>query len=80
MPRRTRLKELSEHEVERFLADATAFFGTINKRQMRIAPSSAHYRALWALNDAVIEAIKAITGKDPPWMRPNTRPPLEKAD
>lgn len=55
-------KQLSQAEIERFLVAAEALHLSIIKPF--ISPSSEHHRALQRTHEALLKAVKDITGKD----------------
>ncbi|TIP30220.1 MAG: hypothetical protein E5X67_03365 [Mesorhizobium sp.] len=60
-------KQLSEAQVARFLADAERLHKSLT--QPLISPSCGHYRALVALNQALLQTVKEVTGKTAPWVQ-----------
>lgn len=76
MPYQKHQAKLSDAQLERFIAAATELH--LACCQPLISPSGAHYRALTDLNQAVCEAIRAVTGEDPQWMRPAVSVALPK--
>ncbi|RWK37358.1 MAG: hypothetical protein EOR46_25940 [Mesorhizobium sp.] len=60
-------KQLSEAQVARFLADAERLHKSLT--QPLISPSCDHYRALVALNQALLQTVKEVTGKAAPWVQ-----------
>ncbi|WP_167458563.1 hypothetical protein [Mesorhizobium kowhaii] len=65
---RTKLsKQLSEAEIERFLAEAERLHKSIV--QPLLSPTSEHYRALQSTHEALLKTVKDITGKDAPFIQ-----------
>ncbi|MER9227939.1 hypothetical protein NKI39_20335 [Mesorhizobium sp. M0664] len=65
---RTKLsKQLSQAEIERFLAEAERLHQSIV--QPLLSPTSNHYRALQRTHEALLKTVKDITGKDAPFIR-----------
>ncbi|MER8797970.1 hypothetical protein NKH75_27885 [Mesorhizobium sp. M0984] len=63
---RTKLsKQLSQAEIERFLAEAER----LHKSIVQVSPSSNHYLALQRTHDALLKTVKDITGKDAPFIQ-----------
>lgn len=73
--RHRRVKQLSAHGQERFLADATDMHRRLTVYMVTLQTNSPHYRAVWMLHDALIEAIEEVTGKPAPWIRQSSSRP-----
>jgi integrase len=69
-------KQLSQAEIERFLADAERLHKTILRPL--ISPQCEHYRALQALHEALLKTVKDITGNDAPFIRWHGTGPVRK--
>jgi hypothetical protein len=68
--RRKRPKRLLEDDVASFVADATAMHETVLSYQDKVRVGCDHYDALWKLHDAILTALRDITGEDvPPWAK-----------
>ena len=67
MARHKHPKQLSQADMERFLADAERLHKSIVGPL--ISPSCDHYRSLQALHEALLKTVKEITGKDPAFIR-----------
>jgi hypothetical protein len=67
MVRRNKAKQLSEVEIERFLEAAGALHRSIV--DPLISTQCAHYRAMGDLHEALLKAVKEITGKDAEFIR-----------
>lgn len=72
MGRHNRRTELTATERERFLAAATAFHASLIPLQMALKTTSRHYRLTRDLHCELVETVREITGKDPPWMQRGT--------
>ncbi len=67
---RTRLsKQLSQAEIERFLAEAERLHKSIVGPLL--SPQCAHFRALQALHVALLKTVKDITGRDAAFIKWN---------
>jgi len=73
MGRHTKIKQLTGPELERFLKAAWDMRSACCDPV--IAPSSDHGSALADLNEAIRDAIKKITGKEPEWISRSNRWP-----
>ncbi|MBZ9768155.1 MULTISPECIES: hypothetical protein [unclassified Mesorhizobium] len=73
MVRRNKPKQLSESKLRRFLAAAEALHLSITGPL--ISPHCDHYRATRGLHEALLRAVKEITGKDAEFIRWNTTGP-----
>ena len=67
-------KQLSQVEIERYLAEAERLHKSIV--QPLLSPTSDHYRALRAAHEALLKSIVQITGKDAPFIQWNTTGPV----
>ncbi|WP_348629761.1 hypothetical protein [Mesorhizobium sp. M7A.F.Ca.US.011.01.1.1] len=67
-------KHLSQAEIDCFVAAAEALHKSIVKPLL--SPMSEHYRALQNTHEALLKAIKDITGKDAPFIRWNGTGPV----
>ncbi|TGR84561.1 hypothetical protein EN866_33160 [Mesorhizobium sp. M2D.F.Ca.ET.223.01.1.1] len=65
MVRRNKAKQLSEVEIERFMEAASAMYAAI----VRPVTQCDHYRAMGDLHEALLKAVKDITGKDATFIR-----------
>ncbi|TGQ29826.1 MULTISPECIES: hypothetical protein [unclassified Mesorhizobium] len=74
MARHKHSKQLSQADIERFLADAERLHKTITRPL--ISPSSDHHRALVALNQTLLQTVKEVTGKSAPWVPWSTTGPV----
>ena len=61
MARYNRLKQLSETQIERFLTDAEKLHKSLT--QPLISLSCDHHRGFVALNQALLQTVKEVTGK-----------------
>ncbi|MBZ9813855.1 hypothetical protein LB552_09025 [Mesorhizobium sp. CA7] len=62
MVRRNKPKQLSEAELEQFMMAAEAQHHSIVGP--RISPQCDHYRSLQDLHEALLKALRQVTGKD----------------
>ncbi|MDX8453231.1 hypothetical protein RFM98_10720 [Mesorhizobium sp. VK9D] len=62
MVRRNKAKQLSEVEIERFMEAASAMHTAIVRPL--ISTQCDHYRAMGDLHEALLKAVKDVTGKD----------------
>lgn len=62
MVRRTKAKQLSVCEIEQFMEAAAAMHTAIVRPL--ISTQCDHYRALGDLHEALLKAVKELTGKD----------------
>ncbi|ESY66636.1 MULTISPECIES: hypothetical protein [Mesorhizobium] len=67
-------KQLSQAEIERFLAAAEALHLSIIKPL--ISPHCDHYRATRTLHDVLLKAVRDITGQEVEFIRWNTTGPV----
>ena len=73
---RTKLsKQLSQAEIERFLAEAERLHKSIVGPLL--SPNCDHYRALQAAHEALLKTVKQITGKDAQFIRWNGTGPVQ---
>ncbi|MBZ9857343.1 hypothetical protein LB566_26475 [Mesorhizobium sp. CA13] len=75
MARRRLSKQLSQAEIERFLAEAERLHKSIV--QPLLSPTSDHYRALQRTHEALLKTVKDITGEDAPFIRWNGTGPVQ---
>lgn len=68
-------KQLSQDEIERFLTAAEALHKSIVKPL--ISPSCDHYRSTRTLHEALLKAVREVTGKEVPFIRWNTAGPVK---
>ncbi|QPC91895.1 hypothetical protein GA829_15595 [Mesorhizobium sp. INR15] len=78
MARHKLMKQLSEPQIARFLEDAEKLHKSITAPL--IAPSSEHFQALQALNQALLLSVKQVTGETALWIRWGTTGPVRQAD
>lgn len=74
MARHKHPKQLSQADMERFLADAERLHESIVGPL--IAPTCDHYRSLQALHETLLKTVKGITGKDPAFIKLNLTGPV----
>ena len=67
MGRHKRLREIVD--VPGFVAEATAMHETIIGYLRKLETNGVHYRSLSDLHDALLKAIRDVTGEEVPWMR-----------
>lgn len=67
-------KQLSQEEIERFLTAAEALHKSIVKPL--ISPSCDHYRSTRTLHEALLKAVREVTGKEVEFIRWNTTGPV----
>ncbi len=67
-------KQLSQAEIERFLEAAEALHLSIVKPL--ISPFCDHYRQTRALHEALLKAMREVTGKEVEFIRWNTTGPV----
>ena len=67
--RHRRRKALSDLERERFAREATEAHRRLLPYTTALSPLCDDYRAVAQLERAIIEAIRAVTGEDPEWMK-----------
>jgi hypothetical protein len=65
MSGRKRPRQLSEADVQRFLTEDRRFIRSNNEMSVRV--NTEQYRAIGALNHAVLETAKIVAGTDRPW-------------
>lgn len=71
-------KQLSQAEIERFLAAAEALHLSIIKPF--ISPHCDHYRTTRALHEALLKSVREVTGKEVEFIRWNTTGPVRQPD
>jgi hypothetical protein len=74
MPRRNKRDTLTPQEIHAFLQSAEQFNHAIC--QPLISPQGAHYKALRAVQEALLRSIEDISGKEAHWI---SRTPLGPA-
>ncbi|RUU82818.1 hypothetical protein [Mesorhizobium sp. M7A.F.Ca.MR.362.00.0.0] len=67
-------KQFSQAEIERFLVAAEALHLSIVKPF--ISPHCDHYRQTRVLHEALLNAVREVTGKEVPFIRWNTTGPV----
>ncbi|MDX8530159.1 hypothetical protein RFM42_04175 [Mesorhizobium sp. VK25D] len=67
MVRRNKAKQLSDVELERFMAAAGELHRSIV--DPLISTQCDHYRSIQTLHEALLKAVKDITGKDAAFIR-----------
>ncbi|CAN7289613.1 hypothetical protein [Mesorhizobium sp. LjNodule214] len=75
MGRRIKSKQLSQAEIERFLAAAEALHKAIVGPL--ISPICDHYRATRTLQEALLKTVREITGKEVPFIALNGTGPVK---
>lgn len=64
-----RLKPRSIVDVDRFEDDLAAMHDTMLRYTDTVRTSSPHYAPLRQLADNIVETMRAVTGREPPWVR-----------
>ncbi|RWD12874.1 MAG: hypothetical protein EOS73_03780 [Mesorhizobium sp.] len=77
MVRRNKPKQLSSGELEQFMKAAEALHHSIT--QPLISPQCDHYRSLQDLHEALLKAVREVTGRDATFIRWNGTGPVAKA-
>ena len=67
--RRRRRKSLTVMERERFVRDVTEMYRKLHAYTLALTPLCDEYKAVMKLSDALIEAIRDVTGDDPEWCK-----------
>jgi hypothetical protein len=67
MSRHKRLREIVD--IPRFVVEATAMHETVISYLRKLETNGLHYRTLSDLHDALLKAIRDVTGEEVPWMR-----------
>ena len=73
MPRTKPSKQLSQAEIERFMAEAERLHKSIVGRLL--SPKSAHYRSLQLLHEALLKTVK--DGRDATFIRWHCTGPVQ---
>ncbi|MCJ7996708.1 hypothetical protein J5N58_07045 [Rhizobium cremeum] len=60
---------MTEMERAAVVESATVLHRVLMEHSDRVDTAAADYRAMVQLNSAIVEAIRALTGDDPAWMR-----------
>ncbi|ATN34725.1 hypothetical protein ACO34A_13035 [Rhizobium sp. ACO-34A] len=63
---------MSETERAEIVDAATALHRVLADNLGRVDPVAADYGAMDALNGAIVDAIRSLTGEEPSWMRLRT--------
>lgn len=71
--RRKKPERMTESEIEAFVAAADEFHRVLVTPL--ISPFGDHYRALGALNEALMQAVAAVSGRPAPWLSRSSSPP-----
>mgnify|MGYP000937046958 CR=1 FL=1 len=75
--RRKKPQRLNQREIEALVAAADDFHRVLMRPL--ISPFCEHYRALAALNEALMQTILAVSGEAAPWISRSSTPP-QKSD
>ena len=75
--RRKKPDRLNDREIEMFVAAADDFHKVLVRPL--ISPFCDHYRALGALNDALMQAVVGGAGRPAPWVSRSSSPPQKEA-
>ncbi|RUU53916.1 hypothetical protein [Mesorhizobium sp. M2C.T.Ca.TU.002.02.1.1] len=67
MVRRNKPKQLSNVELEQFMSAAEALHLSITRPL--ISPQCEHYRSMRDLHEALLKAVREVTGKDATFIR-----------
>ncbi|MDG4882852.1 hypothetical protein [Mesorhizobium sp. WSM4884] len=67
MVRRSKPKQLSEGELQQFMRAAAALHDSIVGPL--ISPQCEHYRSMQTLHEALLKAVREISGKDAAFVR-----------
>ena len=67
--RHKRRKSLTETERARFVQEATEAHRRLHAYMNVLSPLCEDYRAVMRLSDALIEAIREVTGDEPEWCK-----------
>ena len=69
MVRHKRQPKLSKVRTEQFLEAATQFHLSLMECHFALRTNSDQYRSLSELHEALLGAIRDVTGDDPPWCK-----------
>lgn len=75
--RHTRRKSMTDIERERFAREATEAHERLIPYMISLSPLHDDYKAVLRLSDTISQAIRDVTGEDPPWMK---TPPGNRQD
>ena len=75
--RHTRHKSMTDTERERFVREATEAHDRLLAYSIALSPIHDDYKAVLQLSNAISQAIRDVTGDDPPWMK---TPPGNRQD
>lgn len=67
--RHTRHKSMTDSERERFVREATEAHERLRAYTLALSPIHDDYKAVLRLSNAISQAIRDVTGDDPPWMK-----------
>ena len=67
--RHQRHRNMWNHEIALFDAEATEFHRHLQHHLHRLRPTGPHYKIIQGLADHTRQAIEAITGEEPSWVR-----------
>jgi len=69
MPRHRRRAILSAHEIAQFERDTAAFHTQLNRYFIALKPTHPQYKSLRILHEALLQAVKDVTGHEAYWCR-----------